>query len=296
MTTRILVVDRHPLTRAGIRAVLSRDDMEVVAEAADGAGAVDAAGRHGPDVVVLDLDLPDFPGYELCEALRARVPDAAVVVCSDLLDRESIAGALRAGVRAYVPKYVDEIDLRSVVGRVVRGETVFDRQVSAVLANGPGPSEPPRLSGQELSVLQLVAEGLTNSEIGVRLHLSRHTIKEYLSHAMRKLEASNRLEAVLEAKRLGLLARHQANSQRRDLPLRASRPSADIEIRRGDFVGRGLDRDIVLAPIKIVVASDAREGRHIRLLSLPDANAVRRVSLAGVTFIAVLLIVLIFFA
>jgi DNA-binding NarL/FixJ family response regulator len=201
MSTRVLLVEPNRIVRQGIRAELSQNGAEVVAEASTAAEAVAAAGEHRPDVVVLDLDLPGSAAAQLCRALAERAP---VIALARESDESSVQTALRSGARAYLLKDSDELDLAGVIGRVLRGERVIDpRAAAAVLDSRHG--DEPKLSGQELKVLRLAAEGLTNPEIGARLYLSRHTVKEYLSHAMRKLEVGNRIEAVRKATELGLI-------------------------------------------------------------------------------------------
>ena len=184
---------------------LARNGAEIVAEAATGADAIAAAGEHRPDLVVLDFQLPDTSGIEICEQLAERLPGTPIVVLSDRADEASVVSALESGARAYLLKDADDLDLGGAIEQVLAGERVIDpRAASAVIDSRRGAADP-KLSRQELKVLRLVAEGLTNPEIGARLYLSRHTVKEYLSHAMRKLEVTNRIEAVRKATELGLI-------------------------------------------------------------------------------------------
>jgi len=196
----VLLVEPNRIVRAGIRA-----ELNVVAEAATGAEAVAAAAKHEPDVVLLDFNLPDAPATEICEALAARLPGTPIIVLADRGDETAVAEAIDAGARAYLLKDADDLDLAAVVERVLAGDSVIDPRATAALIDSRRTAGEPGLSSQELKVLRLVAEGLTNPEIGARLHLSRHTVKEYLSHAMRKLDAANRIEAVRKATELGLI-------------------------------------------------------------------------------------------
>lgn len=196
----MLLVEPNRIVRAGIRA-----ELNVVAEAATGAEAVAAAAKHEPDVVLIDFNLPDAPATEICEALAARLPGTPIIVLADRGDETAVAEAIDAGARAYLLKDADDLDLAAVVERVLAGDSVIDPRATAALIDSRRTAGEPGLSSQELKVLRLVAEGLTNPEIGARLHLSRHTVKEYLSHAMRKLDAANRIEAVRKATELGLI-------------------------------------------------------------------------------------------
>jgi DNA-binding NarL/FixJ family response regulator len=201
MTTRVLLVEPNRIVRQGIRAELAQNGAEVVAEANTAAEALTAAAEHRPDVVVLDLDLLGSSGQQLCRSLAERAP---VIALARQSDESSVDAALRSGAQAYLLTDSDELDLAGAIARVLRGERVIDPRAAAAVLDSRRGNEP-KLSGQELKVLRLAAEGLTNPEIGARLYLSRHTVKEYLSHAMRKLEAANRIEAVRKATKLGLI-------------------------------------------------------------------------------------------
>lgn len=204
MTARVLVVASQKLLREGIRSQLSGQRGLEVVEAASGLEAIAAAGQSSPDLVLLELELADRPGAEICSALVERHPNVAVIVISARRDEASVRAALDAGARGYLLEDDEDLDLVRAVERSLAGERVLARHVAALLLDGDGAGKP-KLSAQELKVLRLVAEGLTNPEIGERLYLSRHTVKEYVSHAMRKLEATNRIEAVRAATALGLI-------------------------------------------------------------------------------------------
>lgn len=201
----MLVVEPNRIVRRGIRAELAGDGAEVVAEACTADEAVAAAARYHPEVVLLDAKLPDRPAAEVCEALLQESPATAIIVLSQRGDEASVGAAIEAGARAYLLKDADDLDLAGAIERVLAGESVLHPRAAAALIDSRSRGDEPKLSGQELKVLRLVAEGLTNPEIGTRLYLSRHTVKEYLSHAMRKLEASNRIDAVRKATELGLI-------------------------------------------------------------------------------------------
>jgi DNA-binding NarL/FixJ family response regulator len=190
MTVRVLVADGYPVVRAGIRQFLSARDVTVVGEAATAAEATSAAARLRPDVVVLDGTLAD----------ASRQIRAAVVVLSTAIAPELVAAAAEAGAAAYLVKDLEAAELLDAVRRVANGERLVDPRAGAAVFQ----PRPP-LSSQELRVLRLAAEGFTNREIGSRLYLSRHTVKEYLSNAMRKLGVDSRVSAVVEAGRRGLL-------------------------------------------------------------------------------------------
>ena len=190
MTVGVLVADGYPVVRAGLRQFLRARDVAVVGEAATAAEAVSAASRLRPDVVVLDSALA-----EACRQIETAVVIVATSVAPDL-----VAAAGKAGAAAYLVKDLEGPELLAAVRRVAAGERLVDpRAGAAALQSGAS------LSSQELRVLTLAAEGFTNREIGSRLYLSRHTVKEYLSNAMRKLGVDSRVSAVVEASRRGLL-------------------------------------------------------------------------------------------
>jgi len=190
MTVRVLVADSYPVVRSGLRQFLDAPGVAVVGEAATAAEVVSAAARLRPDVVVLDATLAD----------ACRQIPAAVVVLSTSIAPDLVAAAAEAGAAAYLVKDLQGPELLDAVRRVARGERLVDPRAGAAMFRGSA-----SLSSQELRVLALAAEGCTNREIAGRLFLSRHTVKEYMSHAMRKLGVDSRVSAVVEASRRGLL-------------------------------------------------------------------------------------------
>ena len=203
MTIRVLVVDGYPVVRAGIRQFLGAPDLVVVGEVGTGAAAVSAAAKLRPDVVVLDSALPDIPAPVVCGQIRARTPKAAVAVLASTIEPELVAAAADAGAAAYLVMDLEEVDLLDAVRRVAAGERPVDPRAGAAAFEARAART--QLTSQELRVLRLAAQGCTNREIGERLFLSRHTVKEYLSNAMRKLGVESRVAAVVEANRRGLL-------------------------------------------------------------------------------------------
>ena len=232
----MLLVEPNRIARAGIRAELSRNGANVVAEAATGAEALAAAGAHELDVVLLDFTLPDAPAAEICQALSARLPGTPIIVLAEQGEEASVTAAIDAGARSYLLKDADDLDLAAAVERVLAGESVIDPRAAAALIDSRRATDQLKVSRQELNVLRLVAEGLTNPEIGSRLHLSRHTVKEYLSHAMRKLEAGNRIEAVRKATELGLIEG-------------AARPASGLDYNRTGEPARSAD--LKVTPLKV---------------------------------------------
>lgn len=253
MSLRVLLATDRALVRAGVRSLLRGDEFTIVSEATNAHDVIDAAGLHRPDVVLLDVGLRDRSGVGLCAAVLERAPAATVIVLFATGDDEAVRASVEAGARATIWRDAESLDLGHVVKRVFDGELVFDEpQPSAPSAEGEEVPELPRLSERELDVLQLAAQGMTNAEIGAHLSLSMNTVKEYLSNAMRKLEVTNRVDAVREATRLGLLeepgpgveepAAPEPHELRSPPALDVVRDESRIDIH---------DPDIQVAPIKI---------------------------------------------
>jgi two-component system response regulator DevR len=230
--------------RQGIRAQLSDNGKLVVSEASSGAEAILAASEQRPDVVLLDADLPDRPGSEVCAAILDRHPTTAVIVLSDHGDKASVRAVLDAGARAYLLRDADDLDLPRAIERTLAGESVIDPRAAAALLSPRGGAEQPKLTSQELKVIRLVAEGLTNPEIGTRLYLSRHTVKEYVSHAIHKLGATNRIEAVRKATALGLI-------EGVVLPPADTTPSRRETLVYNESDGPASSSDLKVTPLKI---------------------------------------------
>lgn len=206
----VLLVDDHPLLRDGVRGALERDpQLAVVAEAGTVAECVPAAAEHQPDVVLLDLSLPDGSGLTALPALHDVAPDAAVLVLTSSGDQETVRAALRAGARGYVVKGAAGDQLVAAVRAAARGQLVLDPEVAdAVLAplrTGPPPTEPfPELSPREREVLALLARGHGTDAIARALFLSPKTVRNHLSHTYAVLGVADRAQAVAVARDRGL--------------------------------------------------------------------------------------------
>jgi DNA-binding NarL/FixJ family response regulator len=209
---RVVLADDHPMVRYGITAVLAdAPEVEVVAEAADGAALIAAVQEHRPDVVVTDLDMPGMSGAEATRQLRAAHPDLPVLVLTLHEDDESLFSALRAGARGYLLKGADRAELVRGILSVAAGEAVYGAAVaSRIVAFFTGAREEyaaqvfPELTDRERDVLTLIAAGKRNSEIAGSLGLSDKTVRNHVSNVLLKLQVPDRTAAALKAKESGL--------------------------------------------------------------------------------------------
>jgi len=202
---RLLVVDDHPLFRAGVGALFaSVDDTEVVATAADGDSAVREATIARPDVVLMDLSMPGSGGIEATRRIVQACAGTAVLVLAMLEDDGSVLAAMRAGARGYVVKDAGQEELLAAVRTVAAGGSVFGASVAAgllqCLSAPPVPNPFPELTDREAEVLSLMAEGRDNREIAAALEVSSKTVANHVSRVLAKLQARDRVEAVLRAR------------------------------------------------------------------------------------------------
>jgi len=212
---RVVLVDDHEVVREGLRALLdSEDGIDVVGEAGTVSDAVRRVGYESPDVVVLDVRLPDGSGIEACREIRARWPEVRVLMLTSFADDEALFSSIMAGASGYVLKQIKGSDLISSVQRVGRGESLLDPEMTERVfrrIRGEEPDDPllARLSSQERKILDLIAEGLTNREIAERMFLAEKTVKNYVSNVLAKLDMSRRSEAAAYAARLEAQRRHR---------------------------------------------------------------------------------------
>jgi len=200
---RVLCVDDHPLIRKGIASILANEpDVELVAEAADGADAVTLFRSHRPDITLMDLRMPGLDGIAAVEAIRRDFPDARIIALTSYDGDQDIYRALAAGVWSYLLKETVHTDVVDAIRTVHRGRRLMPRDVSARLAEHfPGTA----LTARETEVLALVAAGLGNREIAERLGTARGTIKIHVQNILDKLGAADRTQAVTIAIQRGVL-------------------------------------------------------------------------------------------
>jgi DNA-binding NarL/FixJ family response regulator len=210
MTVRVLIADDHPLVRAGLQAALAPvAEVEVVAEAATGQAAIREAALHRPDVVVMDLQMPDLNGIDATRELRRVVPTAAVLVLTMFDDDDWVFAAMRAGARGYVLKGAEAQEIARAIMAVAAGEAIFGPAVATrVLAYFATPAATPtpfpELTAREREVLDLLAAGRTNHQIADQLGLSAKTVANHISAIFAKLQVADRTQAILRARDAGL--------------------------------------------------------------------------------------------
>ena len=199
---KVMLVDDHEVVRQGLRAMLdAQEDLEVVAEAGTAGEAVLRARSYKPDVVVLDVRLPDRSGVLACRDIRAEHPDMAVLMLTSFSDDQALFDSIMAGAAGYVLKQIRGTELIDGIRRVGAGESLLDPAVTARVLervrNPKGDEDPrlARLTPTEARILEMIAEGLTNREIGERIHLAEKTVKNYVSTILTKLQVSRRAEA-----------------------------------------------------------------------------------------------------
>jgi len=217
VTIRVFLLDDHEVVRRGVRELLEADsqgEVEVVGEAGTAEEALRRLPAVRPDVAVLDVRLPDGNGVEVCREIRSNHPEVRCLMLTSFADDEALFDAIMAGAAGYVLKQVRGSDLVDNVKRVAAGQSLLDPSVTATVLERlrRGPEEDPgapHLTDQERRILDLLAEGLTNRQIGERLYLAEKTVKNYVSNLLMKLGMHRRTEAAVYATRLAERRRQQ---------------------------------------------------------------------------------------
>ncbi len=208
MAIRILIVDDHPVVRQGLRLLLGNDaDLEVVDEAADGVEGVEKARLLRPDVVLMDLRIPELDGIAATTIIRRELPEVEVVILTSTLESSSVTKAIQAGAIGYLLKDIQMDELKNAVKAASRHQLQLSSAASAYLVQQiRSPEQVEELTGREIEVLRLLVQGKPNKSIARTLHISEDTVKTHIRHILAKLNVQSRTQAVLTAIRLGLVS------------------------------------------------------------------------------------------
>ncbi|MDH3499413.1 MAG: response regulator transcription factor [Acidimicrobiia bacterium] len=221
--TRILLVDDHEVVRQGLRSLIEReDDLEVVGEAGNAKEAVRRAGYDSPDLVILDVRLPDGSGVEVCRELRTRYPDLKIMMLTSHSDGDALRSAIKAGADGFILKQVDPGYIVDSIRQVAGGHPTIDPSLSGEIfrfMRGETDEDPTltSMTEQERTILGLLGDGLSNREIADNVYLAEKTVKNYVSRILAKLDMSTRSEAA------AFVARVRAGSAHRGDPEEWSR-------------------------------------------------------------------------
>jgi DNA-binding NarL/FixJ family response regulator len=203
MAIRVLTVDDHPVVRAGVGALINdTSDLEVIAEAGDGEEAMLLYERHRPDVVVMDVRMPNVDGVQATRRIVASHPDARIVALTSYEGDADVYRALQAGARGFLLKASLGTSLVDAIRRAAGGERIIPPEIAARLAEFIAQDE---LTPRELEVLELIAQGMRNREIARAIGRTEATVKMHLKHVMQKLGVDDRTEAVTLALRRGII-------------------------------------------------------------------------------------------
>lgn len=216
MRIRILVVDDHTLFREGLIALLSRTrDLEVIGSASNGVDAIMQATALLPDVILMDIQMPEMNGIEATQQILQIRPETGIIVLTMMENEDAVFAALCAGARGYILKGADKAEVLKTIRAVASGEALFGPIIARRLVNlfqshnitSPVamPASPfPDLSEREREILELIAQGYANQEIAARLHITGKTVSNHISHIFNKLQVVNRAQAIVRARQAGL--------------------------------------------------------------------------------------------
>jgi DNA-binding NarL/FixJ family response regulator len=207
--TRILIADDHAFFRKGLHALLKAiPQVEVIGEASDGNEAVELALQLQPDIILMDIHMPKRSGVEATELIQQSSPHIGILMLTMLDDDESLIAAMRVGARGYLLKGADRAEVARAIAAINNGEAIFSaaiaQRLNRVFSRTERPNAFPELSEREREVLGLIGNGLSNSEIASRLHISSKTVRNHITNIFGKLDISERSEAIARAREAGL--------------------------------------------------------------------------------------------
>lgn len=209
---RVVIADDHPVFRDGLRGILAGvPGVEIVAEVGTGEEAVESAVHHRPDVVVMDLHMPDVSGVEATRRVLSHHPEIGILMLTMFEDDASVFAAMRAGARGYLLKGAEKAEIVRAIQAIARGEAIFGpsvaRRIIYYFSASPSAGLPvpfPELTARERELLDLVAQGLNNQAIARKLFLSPKTVRNHVSNIFTKLQVAGRAEAIVRARQAGL--------------------------------------------------------------------------------------------
>jgi len=207
---RVLIVDDHPVYRDGLRGLVDRaPDLELVGEAENGVAGVTLAAERHPAIVLMDLRMPEMSGIEATRRIVGADPTVGVLVLTMSEDDDSLIAAMRAGARGYIPKDADAEELLGAIRAAALGEAIFGASIATRLmsffAGGARSTAAfPELTERELEILEQIAAGRSNAEIGQRLAIAPKTVRNHVANVLNKLEVADRSQAIVRAREAGL--------------------------------------------------------------------------------------------
>jgi DNA-binding NarL/FixJ family response regulator len=208
-----MLADDHRMLREGLRRSMTEHGFDVVGEASDGAEAVDMAGELSPDVILMDVTMPELDGVEATRLVKAANPAIRVIMLTMHADQEVLAAAIRSGASGYLVKDCSTEEIADAIRSAVSGETTLSPALAASMLNevrkldAPNQAEEDRIvTKREEEVLQLIADGCSTPEVAERLYISQKTVKNHLASIYQKLDARDRTQAVLQAVRMGIVS------------------------------------------------------------------------------------------
>ena len=209
-TIRLMLADDHKMLREGLRRSMAERGFEVIGEARDGAEAVDLAAALRPDVILMDVSMPELDGVEATRQVKQRVPETRIVMLTMHADQDVLAEAIRAGANGYLVKDCSTDEIASAIETVAGGETALSPRLAAsmlaeVRRDGAGDEANRIVTKREEEVLQHIADGSSTPEVAEKLYISQKTVKNHLASIYQKLDARDRTQAVLQAVRMGIV-------------------------------------------------------------------------------------------